>query len=468
MALRALLVLSLSATLAGCGAGVPTEALPAIIDVPTADFLPAVQEQLDTLREAVERKPRSAAAAGNLGMAYMAYHQYDAAAAALERARLLQPGKWHWPYLCAIALGETGDYAGAVALLEQALEARPGQPMVRTRLGLAYTRMGELDRAENMLAGVVAERPELTEASVGLARVLIRLDRPAEAVVHLERLLELYGPSGTTYFALAEASRRLGETDKSREYYQSFQRYSGVGLPSRDRVVGAVRRMDRSEKPLVREARRLIALGESEKAIAVMHEALERNPNSVMTRASLIGAFGALKQFDKVDEQYRLALEAGPPNGVLLRSLGQARVYENRFAEARAALEQSLKLNPQDAMTHAWLGIASRGQGRTGEAIESFRAALEIDPGERTARLNLAELLLRERRFGEAIEHLETLLKPESDATLRALFYLGQALASTGRFAEARVRFDEAIEVATRRGDENAVLRIQAMLAKLP
>ena len=82
--------------------------------------------------------------------------------------------------------------------------------------------------------------------------------------------------------------------------------------------------------------------------------------------------------------------------------------------------------------------------------------------------MNLAELLLRERRFDEALVHLEFLLVPESDLTVSALFLMGQALASKGRFGEARERFNEAIEVATRLGNDEAIVRVNALLARLP
>ena len=64
--------------------------------------------------------------------------------------------------------------------------------------------------------------------------------------------------------------------------------------------------------------------------------------------------------------------------------------------------------------------------------------------------------------------HLEFLLVPESDLTISALFLMGQALASKGQFGAARERFNEAIEVATRRGNDEAVVRVQALLARLP
>ena len=102
--MRRLAVALLLLALAGCGAHVATEDLPVVPEVQTEDFLPAVHEQLDRLRNAMNRKPRKAAAAGKLGMAYMAYRQYEAAAVALERARLLQPRKWQWQYLRAVAL----------------------------------------------------------------------------------------------------------------------------------------------------------------------------------------------------------------------------------------------------------------------------------------------------------------------------------------------------------------------------
>ena len=86
-------VLLVTAMLSGC-ARVATGDLPKIPPVPLDSVLPAVHEQLTRLRNAVERKPRSAAAAGRLGMAYLVYRQREAAAVAFERARLLRPAKW--------------------------------------------------------------------------------------------------------------------------------------------------------------------------------------------------------------------------------------------------------------------------------------------------------------------------------------------------------------------------------------
>lgn len=449
--------------LVACGAS--DETLPQIPPVQTDGFLPVVAEQLQGLRAEVERHPNSAAAAGQLGMAYMVYG-LPGAAEALERAHRLQPDHWQWLYLHALALSNRGQFAEAVTLLDRLSEQKPGQLTIGTRLGQAYALLGRLDKADEVLSDVLRHDPDRAEAMVALAQVRLKTGRAREAIVQMERLLSSYGPSGNAYYILGEAWREVGDKERSERNYLLFERFRDVGLPSEDTALQQANSLDLSDRPLVSEARRRLALGETDAAIRLMLTALERNPDNTAIRESLMVLYAERGQFDKANAHYERALESGPPKASLLRSLGQLRIDEGRLAEARDALQQSLELDPHDALICTLLGIVSRRENQATEAIDWFSKSIKLDPHDPAARMNLAELLLIQQRFDEAIGHLALLLSPESDTSLRALMYMGQALLRLGRVDEGRARLEQAIAVGSRLGNQQAVAQAKAILAR--
>lgn len=62
------------------------------------------------------------------------------------------------------------------------------------------------------------------------------------------------------------------------------------------------------------------------------------------------------------------------------RSAGAALARLGRHGEAAAAYEASLRLAPQEALTHRLLGTSSHSSGRFDESEAHFRKALMLDP----------------------------------------------------------------------------------------
>jgi len=85
-------------------------------------------------------------------------------------------------------------------------------------------------------------------------------------------------------------------------------------------------------------------------------------------------------------------------------------VYRNekRPADARAALDRALAIDPKHAAANNELGILLRETGKFEEAERAYRRALESDPGYALAHYNLGVLLdVYLRRGAEAIEQYE-------------------------------------------------------------
>jgi len=82
--------------------------------------------------------------------------------------------------------------------------------------------------------------------------------------------------------------------------------------------------------------------------------------------------------------------------------------HEKRPADARAALDRALAVDPKHAAANNELGILLRETGKFEEAERAYRRALEIDPDYALAHYNLGVLLdVYLRRGAEAIAQYE-------------------------------------------------------------
>lgn len=72
------------------------------------------------------------------------------------------------------------DFVQARKYFERAGETRPGDPGVGYQLALLTVEDGSLDKAREMLEGLIKESPQFLEAHVSLAQVYYRLKRPED------------------------------------------------------------------------------------------------------------------------------------------------------------------------------------------------------------------------------------------------------------------------------------------------
>ncbi|MBV8934801.1 MAG: tetratricopeptide repeat protein [Alphaproteobacteria bacterium] len=117
-----------------------------------------------------------------------------------------------------------------------------------------------------------------------------------------------------------------------------------------------------------------------------------------------------------------------------------------RFAEAEAPLRRALDLAPDRAQTHRDLGWVLAKLGRHKEAMASLEHAIALDPGDPAVYFALAATLFlaKDLAGSEAGFRRALALAP---AYAAAWHELGTLLRSTGRFDEALVCFNRAIEL---------------------
>jgi len=166
-----------------------------------------------------------------------------------------------------------------------------------------------------------------------------------------------------------------------------------------------------------------------------------RNPKSVEVALTLAKTLRMMR----APEEALKALQACAalyPEGrwELLSFEGILRDEQGQLTLAEASYRKAITLEPARATLHNNLGYNLLLQKKPQEAAAEFRRSLEIDPRSATARNNLGEALANSPR--EALSELQR--ASSSDAV--AHNNLGAVLMEQGRYAEARVQLDAALQ----------------------
>jgi Flp pilus assembly protein TadD len=131
-------------------------------------------------------------------------------------------------------------------------------------------------------------------------------------------------------------------------------------------------------------------------------------------------------------------------NGEAWRLLGEACLFQGKYAEAVEGFRQALRLGSGSAEVHSNLGAALAQVGRLDEAVTHYRQALQLRPGYVEAHNNLGVALTNQGRLEEAAAQLHEALRQRPDYA-EALVNLGNVLCTVGRAAEAEATYRRAL-----------------------
>jgi type IV pilus biogenesis/stability protein PilW len=125
---------------------------------------------------------------------------------------------------------------------------------------------------------------------------------------------------------------------------------------------------------------------------------------------------------------------------------GTALLEQGRHEEAVRAIQESIRLKPDDEDAYYNLGIALARSGREDEAVAAYRQALELYPEYPEVLNNLGNILLRQKKVDEAIVCFEGAIAamPEHAA---AYSNLGNARREQGNLLEATRQYRRAIQI---------------------
>jgi tetratricopeptide (TPR) repeat protein len=460
----------------------------------------AVRDDLVAADAGARADPGSAAAVGDLGIAFHGATFSAPALQAYALAAVLDPTDWRWAYHRGLLLEERGDHAAALDAFLRVTTAAPSYGPAWFHVAeiqfkrsdaaaaeAAYRRVIEAPAVPpTPVAGVNREAglPLAAYAELGLARLLAERGARDDAIAVLDRAVERYpafGPARTM-------RRRLRNADDTRARADDRGAYVPPADPQLDVVVA------RSHHPevLLKHAALAGRRGDGEWRLFLARRALAAEPRALDVLMEMSATLQASGRLTEALDYLRQAETVAPGDhhilveqGKNLSDLGRLDEAEKvlrracrvrdaaaeynlatvldrteRWDEARAHYEQALAINPFHTRAMNNLGVGLDRRGQTPAALALYARALSIAPDDAEVLSNLGSALINQRRFGEALDALRAAVDLAPDAP-NARNNLGIALAQSGQLDAALVEFRAALRLDPRHA--NAQRNVEAI-----
>lgn len=416
------------------------------------------------LREVVAAVPGNARLHNSLGIALASGGDASAAARQFERALELDPG--YASALKNMALHEMGrDRLDAAApYLERLLAVSSGDSFAHAGLAEVAFARGEFAVAVRHFEeshGMLARDPRLL---VKFATALLETQRPAHALLALERLPASAGPdlhlraglmlAGLEKYALAAREFERASGAKGDPYELGFNLVLAYVKSGRHEDAIRVGEALHASGKGTAELHNLLsraheASGDTQSAYGALRTATELDPGGQSHYVDLIALCLDHENFDLGIEIADIGVDRLPGSHRLHLQRGVALAMKGRFEDAEAAFERSAALAPERSLPSSALGLILMQQDRLPDAVRVLRARREQTPGDYMVLLFLAEALQRSgvepgsEAEEEAVGALRKSIELNPDL-FQSRLLLGKMLARRGSLDEAAVHLERA------------------------
>jgi tetratricopeptide (TPR) repeat protein len=172
-------------------------------------------EALETNRRLCAMFPDSGSLQLTLAWILVNQHDYDPAAAALDRADKLLPNDPDVQNTRGYVLLGQGKPDAAVAVFRKAISLAPDDASIRQSLGDGLRALGKLDEAEAANRQALKMAPELAGAYRGLGDIESDRKNWSQAIIDYRKAIELGVIKFDSYRGLAKALRATGQDDEA-------------------------------------------------------------------------------------------------------------------------------------------------------------------------------------------------------------------------------------------------------------
>ncbi len=333
-----------------------------------------------------------------------------------------------------------GDLQEAADYFQQAADLDPGNVSRQLTLGLALKQAGELERAKEVLTGVVSKIPENGEALFELAQVNSLLEQYEDSIEAAVRALAAKLPPedpGRVHLALARSYQRTGDSEKANEHRQAFQKLNQEKVAETESERGEYDDFASIGQDVGRYyvdmSRVYLAIGSEESAEMLLLRSSQIAPTNIDCRQALAflsvqrgDGFGAIRwlkelrklapsdfsivkeiarlylgleqtvQTERVLEEY---LQDYPEHVEALRALASFYYQTMPTSEKTLKAVQRLTDAAPDSSSFALLASAHDALGNNDQAIAAMEKAAELDPSNES--LTTALKLLRDEPIEE-------------------------------------------------------------------
>ncbi len=436
-----------------------------------------LEEAKDSFLEAIAIDYLSGDAHFGLGLTEYARGDYQAAIFAFNEVARLYPERFDGQFNRAVTLARLRQTEESVQAFNEAIaQAEPeasSEDLTNAYLGLA----GQLKRLERYAEASEAYgaafdlNPDNNELAYLRAEALYRAGRGLEALADLTELetrssdyrvsaliADIYVEASQIDYALRSLDRALRKAENAGSPDAQANILIKLGLLQRGlgreaEAAGSFQRAARvdpnSYQALYNLGVSYLESGQPRSALSALEDAMALNKDSGQVRLALATAYDQLAQPEPALQQAEAALSRldepellGEANFIMGRALYRLGDYRG----ASIALGRVVTEQPDNAQAQLWAGLAAYQQGDYRTAIQYYERSVQLNPNSIEARINLGAAYLASERYRDA-ELVYQLLTQENPGDAEAQYNLGWALFSQNRREEARQVWQQALEL---------------------
>jgi len=294
------------------------------------------------------------------------------------------------------------DTAGAISDLRAVMRDQPRNALLNQLLARALVAHGDLALAEEPLRTALEVRADPSTAAE-LARLLIRLQRPEQAVTVLTAAIQRSPKDPSVREALVDAYQARGDSVAARKAAEDFQQVlpdSAAAYFVGGRVAEADKRFDD-------------ALRQYQKALALQ-------PKGFDVLAALVHLQVQQGQGDAAVARIRALLAQSPKDPLLQNLLGDVSLLRKDFPTASDASQRAIALAPKWWAPYRNLGLAKLGAGDVQGAVKAYEEGLRAAPHQVPLLADLANLYQHLGRIDDAIAMYDDWVRQDPQAQLPA------------------------------------------------
>lgn len=334
--------------------------------------------------------------------------KYPAAKAEIDAADKNSPGSLLVTYTRALYEFSQGKYAAAQDALQRVLKAAPDHMPSVLLAGASEMNLGSTQQAEQHLRKYLETYPNDVYARKLLAQTLLKSSQPADAAATLAPTLENAGNDPQLLALAGESYMQVRDFGKASSYLEK-----AAALAPKAASV-------RTSLGLSK-----LAQGDQARGLSELELATTLDPKSTQAAMALIQTEVGLKHFDKAIAAAKTLQQQQPDNPQVYNMLGAVYMLTGDKAEARAAFEKAVALQPTFFPAITNLSRLDLQDNKPDAAKRNFEKLLEKDKTNYGAMAALGELAMLQKNPAEATSWYEKASAANPDAVVPAL-KLGQ------------------------------------------
>ena len=475
------------------------------------------------LHSAIHEKPDSAAAHFALGTLLKDDEKWSLAKREFNKTLEIDPHQAGASVALAEIAMKSGDHAGAVSVLQTALDSKPPAAqaeLLRIELARTYAANADTDKALQILRSLVHDHPESANAHFSLGELYATHARDGMAQAALseyEQALRLDPKMDKARLASGATLNILKKYPDAVAVLQEYVAHVpkddlgfyelGLAYEQQEHLNEAARAFQHAQALNSRRSETLYALarvltqeGHASQAIVALQAAIKLDPTRAEThqdlavlldkagqkqlaaaerarytslksreeRATNIGALndqanGFLQAGnpEAAVKSYRKALQLNPSDAKLHYNLSLALNKLGDQSAEREELLRAVQLDPSLGVAQNELGLIALNSGKQSEAELRFKKAIAINSGDPEAKSNLGVLYSQQGKNDDAVKLLQQAIQDDPKYP-KAHVNLGLIMAQRGAYAEAEQQFRTAIQVDPNNADAFGALGMLA------